>query len=177
MDVAKEFLENVIKRFNEYRNLGDKTLEQLDEKELHLIPNESCNSIAVIIQHLHGNMLSRWTDFLTEDGEKSSRDRDAEFKEQHLSKEKIYTLWNEGWTVLLSTLSSLQPGDLLKTITIRSQPLTVIDAIIRQLMHYSAHVGQIIYLGKWIKGEAWQTLSIPKESSALFNLQMQQSGR
>ncbi len=127
-------------------------------------PNEASNSIAIIIQHLNGNMLSRWTNFLTEDGEKKWRKRDEEFEEYHLSKEQLIALWNEGWKVFLETLESLTGDDLLKTITIRSQPLVVVDAINRQLAHYSYHVGQIVYLGRWIKGNVWQSLSIPKKA-------------
>ena len=170
--MEKEFLEFSIKRFKEYKAMGDKTLEQLNDDELHEAPNESSNSIAVIIQHLHGNMLSRWTNFLTEDGEKPWRLRDAEFEEQQWSKEDILQKWSEGWQAILSSLESLQPADLLKEITIRSQPLLVIDAIIRQQMHYSAHVGQIVYIGKWLKGKDWKTLSIPKGDSKKFNRQM-----
>jgi hypothetical protein len=130
------------------------------------------NSIAMIIQHLHGNMLSRWTNFLTEDGEKAWRQRDAEFEERPVVKTALLQRWEEGWQVLLAALEALQEDDLLKTITIRTQPLVVVDAINRQLAHYASHVGQIIYLGKWYKGEDWQSLTIPKNGSEAFNEQL-----
>jgi hypothetical protein len=166
MDIGKAYLESVIKRFNEYKSLGDKTFAQLLENDFFFQPNEASNSIAVIIQHMHGNMLSRWTNFLTEDGEKDWRQRDEEFEVQDLSREQLIQRWEEGWNLLLDTLDSLTPGDLLKQITIRQQPLIVVDAINRQLAHYSSHVGQIVYLGKWSKGTQWSTLSMPKKSPA-----------
>lgn len=169
MNLASEFLSSAIKRFKEYKALGEKTFAQLNEEEMHRQPNEASNNIAIIVQHLHGNMLSRWTNFLTEDGEKSWRKRDEEFEAQPLNKEALLQLWNEGWKVLLDTLESLTGDDLLKTITIRLQALLVVDALNRQLAHYSYHVGQIIYLGRWIKGDDWQSLSIPKGGSAAYN--------
>src|SRR5258708_8071922 len=129
----------------------------------------SSNSIAVIIRHLNGNMLSRWTNFLTEDGEKPGRNRDEEFSEPTAGKDQLLTLWEKGWTCLLDTLRGLKEEDLLKTITIRSEPLLAIDAINRQLAHYPHHVGQIVYIGKMIRGAAWQSLSISKGASQAFN--------
>lgn len=167
------FLESVIKRFNEYKVLGEKTFEQLNDEQMHFQPNDASNSIAVIIQHLHGNMLSRWTNFLTEDGEKEWRKRDGEFEMQPSSKQQLLAQWNDGWKVLLETLESLTADDLSKTITIRSQPLNVVDAINRQLAHYCSHVGQIVYIGKWIRAGEWKSLSIPKNKSNEFNQQMQ----
>lgn len=166
------FLDSAVKRFAEYKTLGDKTLAQLSHEQLHFQPSETANSIAIIIQHLHGNMLSRWTAFLTEDGEKPWRNRDAEFEAQAFSKEELMQLWSEGWAALFNALGSLTAHDLLKNITIRTQPLSVIDAINRQLVHYSGHVGQIVYIGKWLQGEHWQSLSIPKGASQSFNEQL-----
>ena len=114
-------------------------------------------------------MLSRWTNFLTEDGEKEWRKRDDEFEAHSVSKEKLLALWEEGWKVFLDTLESLQEDDLLKTVTIRTQPLLVIDAINRQMAHYSYHVGQIVYIGRWLKDKDWQSLSIPKGNSNVYN--------
>lgn len=165
MNLASEFLSSALKRFKEYKTLGEKTFEQLNDEEMLRQPNEASNSIAIIIQHLHGNMLSRWTGFLTEDGEKEWRKRDEEFEVTLVTKEMLLQLWNEGWNIFLEAFESLTADDLLKTITIRTQPLLVIDTINRQLAHYSYHVGQIVYLGKWIKGHFWQTLSIPKGGS------------
>ena len=172
MDTGELFLQSVINRFNDYKKLGERTFEQLSEEQMQLQPNATSNSIAIIIQHLHGNMLSRWTNFLTEDGEKTWRQRDEEFETHSLSKEQLLALWNEGWKVLLQTLSTLKPGDLNKTVTIRNEPHSVIDAINRQVAHYSSHIGQIVLLGKWMKAEQWQTLSIPKKGSAAFNEKM-----
>jgi hypothetical protein len=169
MNLASEFLSSAVRRFKEYKTLGEKTFEQLNNEEMLLKPNDASNSIAIIIQHLHGNMLSRWTAFLTEDGEKDWRKRDEEFEVALVNKETLMRLWNEGWSVFLETLQSLTADDLLKAITIRTQPLLVIDTINRQLAHYSYHVGQIVYLGKWIKEHSWRTLSIPKGESKAYN--------
>lgn len=171
------FLDSVIKRCKEYKALGEKIFAQLSDEEMHFQPNDESNSIAVIIQHLHGNMLSRWTNFFTEDGEKEWRSRDDEFEVHSFSQQQLIEKWNEGWKVFLNTLESLTPADLSKTITIRNQPLNVIDAINRQLAHYSYHIGQIVYLGRWIKGKEWQSLSIPKGDSKKFNEQMEQLKR
>lgn len=171
--IEQIFLDSVIKRFTEYKALGEKTFEQLNDEEMLFQPNEASNSIAVIIQHLHGNMLSRWINFLTEDGEKEWRNRDAEFEVHKLSKQQLIEKWGEGWTAVLNSLQSLTNDDLTKTITIRSQPLNVVDAINRQLAHYGYHVGQIVYLGRWIRQDGWKSLSIPKNQSQQFNQQMQ----
>lgn len=169
MSVGTDFLRFALKRFRDIKSLGDKTFAQLSEDELNLQPNESSNSIAVIVQHLHGNMLSRWTAFLTEDGEKPWRKRDAEFEEHRVSKEQLLQLWEEGWRVFLAVLESLNEEDLLKTVSIRQQPLAVTDAILRQLGHYGYHVGQIVYLGRWVRKAEWQSLSIPRGGSAAYN--------
>lgn len=175
MNIGTIYLETTIKRFKEYKALGDKTFAQLNDEEMHLQPNDASNSIAVVIQHMHGNMLSRWTNFLTEDGEKAWRKRDDEFEIHDHSKLQLVQMWEEGWTVFLDTLQSLEEDDLAKTVTIRSQPLVVVDAVNRQLAHYSYHVGQIVYIGRWIKNEKWKSLSIPKGTSQQFNADMKQS--
>jgi hypothetical protein len=172
MDIARLFLDSAIKRMTEYKKLGEKTFDQLNDEQMQVQPNNESNSIAIIIHHLHGNMLSRWTNFLTEDGEKAWRNRDEEFELHKASKEQLIQLWNEGWSVLLHTLSSLSEADLSNTVTIRKEPLSVIDAINRQIAHYSYHVGQIVFLGKWIKGSEWKTLSIARKGSADFNEKM-----
>ena len=169
MSIGKSFLESVIKRLSYYKELGDKTFAQLNEKDFHFAPNAESNSIALIIQHTAGNMLSRWTDFLTTDGEKGWRNRDTEFVEQHLTKQQLIDFWQKGWDCLFNSLHSLTEEDLLKTIYIRGEGLLVIDAINRQMAHYPYHVGQIIYLAKLIKNEDWQTLSIAKGHSNQFN--------
>jgi len=157
-----------------YKELGDKTFAQLEEKDFSYCPNAESNSIAIIIQHMSGNMLSRWTNFLTEDGEKAGRDREKEFSEPSLNRDQLLALWEKGWACLLDALLSLKEADLLKTIHIRHEPLYAIDAINRQLAHYPHHVGQIVYIGKMIRGKDWQSLSIPKGASGQFNQQMKE---
>jgi Protein of unknown function (DUF1572) len=173
--LGQAYLESTIKRMYTYKVLGEKTFEQLEEKDFHFTPNEGSNSIAIIIQHMSGNMLSRWTNFLTEDGEKEWRNRDTEFNPQPLSKAQLLELWEKGWNSLLDTLRSLKEEDLLKTILIRHEPLIVVDAINRQLAHYPYHVGQIIYVGKMIRNTTWKSLSIPKGESDAFNKQMRET--
>ena len=170
--IAKEFLQSVLKEFQDYKTLGDKTFAQINEKDFHFHPNEECNSIAINITHLHGNMLSRWTNFLMEDGEKDWRKRDEEFEVQPLSKEQLMELWEKGWRLLFDTLELLTENDLTKIVYIRTKPYSVIAAINRQLTHYAYHVGQIVMLGKIIKGKDWQTLSVPRGQSAAFNDKM-----
>lgn len=169
---AAIFFDSAIKQFRDYKELGDRTFDQLSEKDFYYRPGESCNSLALIIAHLNGNMVSRWTNFLTADGEKEWRNRDVEFEEQSRSGADLLKLWEEGWAVLFSTLTSLREEDLNKTVYIRTRPLTVIEAILRQLTHYASHVGQIVYIGKMIKGEEWRSLSIKRGGSNAFNEQM-----
>jgi hypothetical protein len=168
------YLDSAIRRLLTYKTLGDSTFAQLEENDFHYVPNPESNSIAVIIRHLHGNMLSRWTNFLTEDGEKPDRNRDAEFIPPPLGKDAVIALWEEGWNCLLTALRALRDQDLVKTITIRHEPLIVIDAINRQLAHYPHHVGQIVYIGKMIRNEKWQSLSIPRGASETANRQMKE---
>lgn len=168
MNFESGFLKDSIKRFTYYKELGDNTFAQLEDKDFFYQPNEESNTIAVIIQHLYGNMLSRWTNFLSEDGEKEWRKRDAEFENTSMSREDLISFWNAGWDCLLKSLESLQPEDLNKTITIRTEPLLVYDAILRQLAHYPYHVGQIVYIGRMIRHSSWQSLSIPKGGSKSY---------
>ena len=163
------FLNDAIKRFKYYKDLGDKTFAQLSDKDILFKPSSDSNNIAMIVQHLYGNMRSRWTNFLTEDGEKEWRKRDDEFTSMNLSKADILSFWNKGWDCLLKTLESLTEADLDKTITIRSEPLQVYDAILRQLAHYPYHVGQIVTIGKMIKDTDFTPLSIAKNKSRDFN--------
>jgi len=162
------YLESVIKQFEYYKLLGDQTFAQLTEEKLFWSYNEDSNSIAVIVKHLWGNMMSRWTDFLSTDGEKEWRNRDAEFENDFTSREQILEHWNEGWKTLLDTLRSLRDADLESSIYIRNQEHTVLEAINRQLAHYPYHVGQIVYIGKQA-ADHWRSLSIPKGNSAQFN--------
>jgi uncharacterized damage-inducible protein DinB len=172
MSLSATFLSSYIKRLSSYKDLADKTFAQLNEADFHYQPNEASNSIAIIIQHMAGNMLSRFTNFLTEDGEKPWRQRDAEFEKQQLSKEELLQKWEDGWDCVLTAIKNLTEHDLLKTITIRSEVLTVMDALNRQMGHYPYHVGQIVFIGRMIRNNEWQSLSIPKGGSHQFNEQM-----
>ena len=172
MSLAATFLTSYIKRISYYKELADKTFAQLNEADFHYQPNEVSNSIAIIIQHMAGNMLSRFTNFLTEDGEKEWRNRDTEFEEQQLSKEELLKKWGDGWACVMNAINQLTEDDLLQTITIRSEELTVMDALNRQMAHYPYHVGQIVFIGRMIKNKEWLSLSIPKGASDAFNRQM-----
>jgi len=169
MSLGKEYLTTVIKRLKYYKELGEKTFEQLEEKDLHYFPTSESNSIALIVQHLTGNMLSRFTNFLTEDGEKEWRQRDDEFEVHDYSKQQVIDLWNKGWECCFHALESITEDDLLTIIYIRKEPLTVIDAINRQLAHYPYHIGQILYIGRMIRNKDWTSLSIPKGQSQQYN--------
>lgn len=169
MTTGKEYLATVISRLKNYKNLGEKTFEQLEEKDFHFLPSPESNSIAIIIRHMTGNMLSRFTNFLTEDGEKEWRQRDDEFEIHDLSKPQLIEIWNKGWQCCFEALETLSKDDLLKTVYIRKEPLTVIDAINRQLAHYSYHVGQIVFIGKMLRDKDWKSLSIPKGKSQDYN--------
>ncbi|MGZ8557539.1 MAG: DUF1572 family protein [Chitinophagaceae bacterium] len=171
------FLQSAVRQFRDYKLLAEKTFVQINDAGFHYQPNENTNSIAINITHLHGNMLSRWTNFLAEDGEKEWRQRDDEFETHPYSKEKLLQFWEEGWQILFNALGSINAEDLEKTIYIRSKPLTVIEAIHRQLTHYAYHTGQIVMMGKIIKGEEWQTLSIAKGQSGSYNSAMGKNNR
>jgi len=169
MEINRNYLESVYKQMLYYKTLAEKAMEQIHEDQLFVTYNENSNSIAVIVKHLAGNMLSRWTDFFTTDGEKEWRNRDAEFENDFNSKEELIAFWNKGWDVFLTTLQSLQPDDLTKIIYIRNQGHTVVDAINRQLAHYPYHVGQIVFYAKLLKETEWNSLSIPKNKSKDYN--------
>ena len=172
MDLREQFLTESLERFRYHKGLGDGALAQLKEAHLHWTPGPESNSISVIVKHLSGNMRSRWTDFLTSDGEKPDRNRDTEFIEDAADRAAVLERWETGWTCLLETMRRLTPEDLDRTITIRSEPLSVIGAIQRQLSHVSYHVGQIVLLARWQCGERWQSLSIPRGQSDAFNQTM-----
>lgn len=172
MTIAQTYLQVVQKRFNNVKELGDGALAQLAGAELHWAYNEESNSVAVIVKHVSGNMISRWTDFLTTDGEKTTRNRDDEFINSLSTKEAILAVWEEGWQVFLDALASITESDLQGHVTIRGEKLAVIDAIERQMAHYSQHIGQMIYIAKQVKGSDWQTLSIARGQSQAFNKAM-----
>jgi quinol monooxygenase YgiN len=164
------YLSSVIKQFEYYKNLGEKTFTQIPDEKLFWQYKEDSNSIATIVKHLWGNMISRWTDFLTADGEKDWRNRDAEFENDLSSKQEVIGKWNEGWIVFLGALKSLKEEDLGKIVYIRHQGHTILEAINRQLSHYSYHIGQIVFIGKMV-AEKWDSLSIPKGKSKTYNLE------
>ncbi|SIS73799.1 DUF1572 family protein [Virgibacillus pantothenticus] len=174
MELGNIYLQVIKRRFAQIKEQGDGTFEQLDETDIHWTFNEASNSIAVIVKHMRGNMLSRWTNFLTTDGEKSNRHRDQEFINTIQSKQELLTVWNEGWSVLFDALEQISAEDLRKHVKIREQPILVLEAVERQLAHYASHVGQIVYIGKQLKGNEWKSLSIPKGNSAEYLQQMKQ---
>src|SRR6478735_7369298 len=163
------FLESAIKLFRYYKKLGEGAIAQLSDQDISIRPNEASNSIALIDHHHSGNMLSRWTDLLTSDGEKSWRNREAEFEESYPDKKAMLDAWEKGWQCLLTAIENLKPEDLSKIIYIRNEGQSVLEAIQRQLAHYPHHVGQILYQAKAIKGNSFKSLSIPKGNSAAFN--------
>lgn len=163
------YLESVKKQFEYYKMLGDKTLAQIPDEKLFWQYNDESNSIAIIVNHLSGNMLSRWTDFLTSDGEKEWRNRDQEFENNIKTKDELLQKWNDGWTCFFNALSTIQEDDWSTIIYIRNQGHTVLEAINRQLAHYPYHVGQMVFIGKMIQNEKWVSLSIPKGNSSTFN--------
>jgi|SRR6185312_3751108 len=164
------YLGTCTKVFQQYKKLGEKAMEQLDNEQLNWAPSSESNSVVLIVKHLYGNMLSRWTDFLTTDGEKEWRNRDNEFvAEQSLSYEEINWMWEDGWALLFKTLYALTDADLDKKVKIRGEEHSVLEALERQIAHYSYHVGQIVYLAKICKDKDWKSLSIPKNKSEEFN--------
>jgi hypothetical protein len=163
------YLESVKKQFEYYKMLGDKTIDQLPDDKLYWQYNDESNSIAIIVKHLSGNMLSRWTDFLTSDGEKEWRHRDEEFENDIKNKTELIKKWNDGWNCFFNTLSAVQEADLSKITYIRNEGHTVLEAINRQLAHYPYHIGQMVFIGKMICNEKWVSLSIPKGNSNTYN--------
>ena len=174
---GEEYLDTIKEDFKKYKKIAEDTLSQLNEDEIHYRSGEDSNSISILIQHVSGNLVSRFSDFLTADGEKEWRKRDTEFEEQNLSKEKLIEKWNSGWKILFDQLDKLSPEDLTKSILIRNEPHSVIKALNRQAVHYAYHVGQIVFIAKEIKKESWKTLSVAKGKSEEFNRKMFSSGR
>ncbi|WP_346984269.1 DUF1572 domain-containing protein [Chryseobacterium sp. POE27] len=161
-----------IKRFEYYKTLGDKSFLQLSEDQIFWQFNEESNSIAVIVKHIAGNMLSRWTDFLTSDGEKPDRKRDEEFVNTFSTKDEVLQYWEAGWKCLFDALNQINNENLHSIIYIRNEAHTVLDAVLRQLAHYPYHIGQIVYIAKMMKNDDWKTLSIARNKSDEFNSQM-----
>ncbi len=165
----KEFLETVRKQFQYYQLLGEKCFDQLSDEQLFFIPAENSNSIAVIVNHLSGNMKSRWTDFLNSDGEKEWRHRDREFEQVIQNRSQLTKAWYEGWDCLFSAIDSITEEDYDRLVYIRKEGHTIQEALLRQHSHYAYHVGQIVFLGRLLKGNEWTSLSIPKNGSKAYN--------
>ena len=169
MENNLQYLDSIKRLFLYYKTLAEKAIEQLEEQQLFFAANEDTNSIAIIIQHLAGNMLSRWTDFLTTDGEKEWRNRDGEFEENHTNKIELMAFWEKGWDCLFDAVNALQTEQLSDIVYIRKEGHTVMDAINRQLAHYPYHIGQIVFYAKMLKKTEWESLSIPKNKSNDYN--------
>lgn len=167
--ILQNYLSDAAVTFRSYKDLADKAMAQVNDEQFFQAIDEESNPIAVIVKHIGGNLRSRWTDFLTSDGEKPDRHRDSEFVSQDDTRESLAAHWEGGWSALFSALGSLRPDDLGKTVTIRGQDHTVVKAINRSLAHTASHVGQIIFLAKHLRSKNWETLSIPRNSSADFN--------
>lgn len=168
--VKKEFLDDSLSSFRAYKKLADKAIEQLKDEELFVKLDEEANSVAVIMKHMAGNMISRWTDFLTSDGEKPDRNRDLEFViAPDTTKNDLLDYWELGWTRVFSAVEPLTPEDLTTKVFIRGQEHSVVQAINRQITHYAYHIGQIVFLAKHFRSTEWKSLSIPRNSSANFN--------
>jgi hypothetical protein len=165
------FLEDVVLQFRKYKRLADRAVAQVRAPDLFREIDPGSNSIAVVMKHIAGNMRSRWTDFLISDGEKPDRDRDAEFELGAAdTRDALLERWEEGWRLLFGALAALAPPDLLRTVAIRREPHTVMQAINRQLTHYAYHVGQIVFLARHFAGKEWVSLSIPKGQSRSFDV-------
>ena len=175
--LAGHFLEDAVQTFRDYKKLADKALAQLKDDEFFAALDEEANSVGVIIKHMAGNMLSRWTDFLTSDGEKPDRNRDLEFVlSPETTREELLAYWERGWRCVFDAVEPLRPEDAGRKVLIRGEEHTVVQAINRQLTHYAYHTGQIVFLAKHFRSAEWKSLSIPRNRSAEFNARLAESG-
>jgi hypothetical protein len=169
-ELGRHYLEDALKIFRNYKRLAERAVEQLDDADLFRALDPEMNSVALVVKHMAGNMRSRWTDFLTTDGEKPDRQRDSEFVlDAGTTRADVLRWWEEGWQLVFAAVEPLRPEDLTREVTIRGEPHTVLMAINRQLAHYAHHAGQIVFLAKHFKSSAWQSLSIPRGRSETFN--------
>lgn len=166
------YIEDSLELFRYYKKLAERAMEQVPEEQLFAVLDDESNSIAIVVKHMAGNMRSRWTDFLTADGEKPDRNRDSEFVEPPATREALMALWEEGWDRVFAALTPLSDAELGRTVTIRGEAHSVMQAISRQLGHYAYHVGQIVLLAKHVASDRWQSLTVPKNRSAEFNTQV-----
>ena len=163
------YLEDSLEVFRSYKKLAERAMDQVTDEQLYAALDEETNSIAIVVKHIAGNMRSRWTDFLTTDGEKPNRDRDAEFENPPATREALLQTWNDGWSLVFQALEPLSDADLGRTVMIRSEPHSVMQAINRQIGHYAGHSGQIVFLAKHLTASNWKPLTIPRNKSAEFN--------
>jgi len=175
-ELGKSILDAALTSFRANKGWADKAIGQLPDDKLHIALDPNTNSIAVIMKHVAGNLLSRWTDFLTTDGEKPTRNRDDEFVDSFTSRNELIDYWNTGWQRLFNTLENLEPSDLSRTVQIRGEPHSVPLAIERSLAHCGYHVGQIVLIARILAGDNWKTITIPRGSSGTFNKQVWGSG-
>jgi hypothetical protein len=176
--LATHYLADAVKTFRDYKALAEKAFEQLGAEEFFLTMDEESNSVAVIIKHMAGNMLSRWTDFLTSDGEKPDRHRDMEFViTKGTTREDLLAYWERGWACVFAAVEPLRPEDFERTVLIRGEEHSIIEAINRQLTHYAYHTGQIVFLAKHIRSGEWKSLSIPRNRSAEFNSYLEEKNK
>jgi hypothetical protein len=167
--IVENYAKDALTSFRNYKKLAERAIEQVSDDEFFAMIDDEANSIALIVKHIAGNLRSRWTDFLTSDGEKADRNRDSEFEIIADTRESLMQFWETGWQTLFDAIEPLTPDDFSKTITIRGEPHTIVEAINRQLTHYAYHVGQIVLLAKHFRSREWKTLSVPKNRSAEFN--------
>jgi hypothetical protein len=169
LEFTTSYLKDAVAVFHQYKRLGERAMEQVTDEQLFIALDPEANSIAIVVKHMAGNMRSRWTDFLTTDGEKPGRNRDSEFVDPAASRQALLAEWENGWSHVFSALEQLTEADLGRTVTIRGEAHSVMQAINRQLAHYPHHVGQIVLLAKHFACDRWQSLSVPRNRSAEFN--------
>lgn len=167
--IGDNYLKNSIQLFRYYRSIAEKSIDQVDEQSIHWQYNDDSNSISIIVKHIAGNSLSRWTDFLTTDGQKEWRDRDDEFEDTDFTKSEMMVLWKQGWDCLFNAIEPLTESDLSKTVYIRGEAHTVVEAINRQLAHLPYHIGQMVFIAKMIASKEWKSLTIPKGQSKAYD--------
>jgi len=174
-DIAAHYLDEARRQFRGHKRLGEGAIAQLTDDQLFVTLDPESNSVAIVVKHLVGNMRSRFTDFLTSDGEKPDRHRDQEFElTAKTTRSEIMQWWEQGWACVFAALDSLTPGDVIRTVYVRHEPHTVLQAVNRQLAHYAYHVGQIVFLAKHLRSTDWKTLSVPRGQSEEFNRKMEE---
>jgi uncharacterized damage-inducible protein DinB len=166
---STSYLEDSLSLFRYYKQLAERAMEQVSDEQLFVTLDGEMNSIAIVAKHMVGNMRSRWTDFLTTDGEKADRNRDSEFVAPARNRAELMKTWNEGWERVFSALGPLGEADLVREVSIRNEPHSVMQAINRQIAHYSYHIGQIVFLAKHFNASGWKSLTVPKNKSSEFN--------